>query len=153
MSLLLQSSDVSGYASYTNTQTSNNVAASTWGSNIDLATLPEWSYPYVAENVLYTRNLLAANPDIIQDDGSVNLGAAGNNPLMIPQDLSAVLASASPASTSAAGAATTSAAAATSPAAAAANAPTTSATSGVLTISSSKVAVGLVAAFATVMMM
>jgi plastocyanin len=153
-SIAANSSDVSGYASYTSTQTSNNLVASNWGSNIDLATLPEWSYPYVAENVLFTRNLLAANPDVIQSDGSVNLGAAGNNPLMIPQDLSAVLASASAAATTAVAAATPSAAAASGPAAAAASSPSTSAqSSGAFAISSSKVAVGVVAAFATFMMM
>lgn len=155
-SIAANSSDVAGYASYTAKQTTGNTAAATWGSNIDLASLPEWSHEFVAENVLYTRNLLAANPDIITSDGSVNLGAAGSNPLMIPMDLAAALASAAPASSTPAAPAASSPA--SSPAAAAASAPSGTSTaaaknSGAFTISSSKVVVGLVAAFATFLMM
>lgn len=45
--------DLAAMDSYVNSQTSGNLQASTWGQNIDLAGLPEWSHPYVAENVMY----------------------------------------------------------------------------------------------------
>jgi len=60
-----------------------------------MAALPEWSHQYVAENVLYTRNFLAANAEVLKD-GAVDLSAAGTTRLMIPQDLSAALVNAAP---------------------------------------------------------
>jgi hypothetical protein len=74
-----------------------------------MAAFPDWAQSFVAENVLYTRNFLAANPEVLQEDGSVNLSTAGSTPLSIPQDLAAALASATPATTIAAPTATTSA--------------------------------------------
>jgi plastocyanin len=153
-SLAANNSDVAAYATYTDMQTSSNPGAAKWGGNIDLSTLPEWSHSLVAENVLYTRNFLAANSETLQSDGSVDLSAAGSTPLMIPQDLSAALAasSASSSTSTAAPAAATPAAATSSPAVSgAANAE--SANSGAMSVSSSKVAVGLVAAFATFLML
>ncbi|KAF8959046.1 hypothetical protein BDZ97DRAFT_1923192 [Flammula alnicola] len=152
-SIAANNSDVMGYAAYTQTQTANNSNAASWGKNIDLATLPEWSHQYVAENVLYTRNFLAANPEVLQDDGSVNLGASGSTPLMIPQDLSAVLSNAAPASASASATPAVASAAAAAASSPAASTTAAAANSGALSISSSKVAVGLVAAVATLMMM
>jgi hypothetical protein len=61
-----------------------------------MAALPEWSHQYVAENVLYTRNFLAANAEVLKEDGAVDLSAAGTTPLMVPQDLSAALINAAP---------------------------------------------------------
>jgi len=74
----------------------NNSVASGWGGNIDVASLPEWSYSMVAENVLYTRNFLAANPDTIKENGAIDLSGSSGAPLMIPQDISAALNNASP---------------------------------------------------------
>jgi len=146
-SLAANDSDVAAYATYTDMQTSSNPDAAKWGGNIDLTSLPEWSHSLVAENVLYTRNFIAANTETLQSDGSVDLSAAGSTPLMIPQDLSAALA-ASASSSTAAPAAATPAAATPSPASSgAANAE--SAKSGAMSVSSPKVVVGLVAAFAT----
>jgi len=153
-SLAANDSNVAAYASYTDTQTASNPGAAKWGGNIDLSDLPEWSHSLVAENVLYTRNFLAANAETLQEDGSVDLSASGSTPLMIPQDLSAALAASTPsnASSSAAPAAATPAASTPSPASSgAANAE--SAKSGALSVSSSKVAVGLVAALATFLML
>lgn len=152
----MQSSDVAGYAAYTAKQTSGNTVAATWGSNIDLASLPTWSHELIAENVMYTRNVLAMNPDIISSDGSVNLGGAGSNPLMIPLDLAAALSSAAPAAATAAAAATSpaaAAAAASSPAAAGTTGTSAAQNSGAFGISSSKLVIGIVAALATFMMM
>lgn len=94
-SLSANSSDVVAFAADSSKQTANNLAASKWGGNIDMAALPEWSHQYVAENVLYTRNFLAANAEVLKD-GAVDLGAAGTTPLMIPQDLTAALVNAAP---------------------------------------------------------
>jgi plastocyanin len=150
-SIAANNSDVAAYATYTDMQTSSNSGAAKWGGNIDLSTLPEWSHSLVAENVLYTRNFLAANPETLQSDGSVDLSAAGSTPLMIPQDLSAALA-ANSASTSAASTAATPSASTSSPAVSgAANAE--NAKSGAMSVSSPKVVVGLVAAFTTFLML
>lgn len=46
----------------------------------------------------YSRTFLAANPEVLSDDGSIDLGASGDRPLMIPQDLSVALAANAPAS-------------------------------------------------------
>lgn len=111
--------------------------AAKWGGNIDMAQLPTWSHPYVMDNVLYTRNFLAANKEVLQDDGSVDLNAAGNTPLMIPQDLSVALSNAASASTSA-----TSSVSATSSQAAASS--TAAATNNAMSTSSSKLVIALV---------
>jgi len=104
--------DVSAYASYTSKQTSSNLQASKWGGNIDLASLPEWAHADVAQNVLFTRNFLANNAEVLKTDGSIDLSSAGSTPLMIPQDVSAALnnAAPAPASSSPSSSATTSAA-------------------------------------------
>lgn len=137
------------YASYTEAQTGNTPAAN-WGSNIDMSTLPDWSQQYVAENVMYTRNFLAANAEVLKDDGSVDLSAAGSTPLMIPEDLSAALSNAGSSSSS------SSVAAPSAPATSSAPAPSSSAAashSGALSMSSPKVLVGLIATLATFLMM
>jgi len=67
--------------------------ASTWGGNINLADVPTWAQPLMIENTLYTRNFLAANPELMKDDGTIDMTAAGTNPLMIPQDISVALSS------------------------------------------------------------
>jgi len=104
--------DVAAYASYTTSQTSNNTSAAKWGGNINMAALPDWSHAIVAENVLYTRNFLASNPEVLKDDGSIDLSAAGTTPLMIPQDVSAALNNAGAASAAPTSAATSASASA-----------------------------------------
>jgi plastocyanin len=92
--------DLSAMVSYTNQLTASNNKAANWGNSIDLAKLPDWAHQYVAENTLYTRTFLAANPEVLGANGAVNLGASGGNPIMIPQDITAALnnAAASPSS-------------------------------------------------------
>lgn len=97
-SLSANSSDVSSYASYTTKMTANNNKAANWGANIDMASLPAWSHQHVAENVLYTRNFLASNSEVLKDNGFIDLSSASSTPLMIPQDVSAALSNASPSS-------------------------------------------------------
>lgn len=81
-----------------------------------MAAFPDWAQSFVAENVLYTRNFLASNPEVLKEDGSIDLSTADSTPLAIPQDLAAALNGASataPATTIAAPTATTSTAAET----------------------------------------
>lgn len=147
-SLAANNSDVMAYASYTEAQT-GKTSAGNWGNNIDMGALPDWSHQYVAENVMYTRNFLAANAEVLRDDGSVDLSAAGTTPLMIPQDLSVALSNA--------GSSSPSSPVAAPPAATTSDVPTSSPASalnsGALSMSSSKVLVGLVAALASFLMM
>lgn len=51
-SLVAASPDLGAMSAYTKNQTTGNLQASTWGQNIDLASMPDWSHQYVAENVL-----------------------------------------------------------------------------------------------------
>ncbi|KAH7916046.1 hypothetical protein BJ138DRAFT_996735 [Hygrophoropsis aurantiaca] len=92
------SSNVSSMNSYTNNMTSNNTVASNWGGNIDMSGMPEWSYQYIAENVMYTRTFLAANPQTLNADGTVSLGNAGNTPMVIPNDITSAANSGTPSS-------------------------------------------------------
>jgi plastocyanin len=114
-SISANNSDVSAYAAYSTKMTANNEQASKWGSNIDLASLPSWSQSLVAENVLYTRNFLASNSEVLKADGSIDLSAAGSTPLMIPQDISAALNNAASVNPSASASATGSATASATP--------------------------------------
>lgn len=75
--------------------TANNTKAASWGGNIDMGSLPTWSHQYVAENVLFTRNFLASNSEVMKPNGFIDLSSASSTPLMIPQDLGAALSSAS----------------------------------------------------------
>ncbi|PIL33091.1 hypothetical protein GSI_04540 [Ganoderma sinense ZZ0214-1] len=69
------SPDKTAMAAYTNTLTSSNDKAATWGQNIDLAALPGWSHALVMENIMYTHSFLRANPGTLKDDGSVDLSS------------------------------------------------------------------------------
>ena len=86
-----QNSDVAAYKTYSEQKTAGNADAAKWGSNIDMGSMPEWAHEYIAENVMYTRTFLAANSEVIKDNGAIDLGAAGTTPLLIPQDLSDAL--------------------------------------------------------------
>lgn len=84
------SSSMGAMWQYTQMMTQNNSMASGWGGNIDMSGMPQWAYQSVAENVMYTRTFLAANPETLNEDGSVTLGNAGNTPLMVPADITSV---------------------------------------------------------------
>jgi hypothetical protein len=89
--LAANNSDVAAYSTYSSNLTSNNANASKWGGSIDMSSLPDWSHEYIAENVLYTRNFLASNPDVLKEDGTVDLSGSSSTPLMFPQDLNNAL--------------------------------------------------------------
>ncbi|KAH8980959.1 hypothetical protein EDB86DRAFT_2978267 [Lactarius hatsudake] len=75
--------------SYASNATSNNTAAGNWGMNLDMSKMPDWSMPYMAENILYTRSFLAMNPESMGQDGSVDLSPLANNAVMLPTDVAA----------------------------------------------------------------
>ncbi|KAH9066405.1 hypothetical protein EDB87DRAFT_1554455 [Lactarius vividus] len=75
--------------SYASNATSNNTAAGNWGMNLDMSKMPDWSMPYMAENILFTRSFLAMNPESMTQDGSVDLSPLANNAVMIPTDVAA----------------------------------------------------------------
>ncbi|KAH9180782.1 hypothetical protein EDB89DRAFT_1840176 [Lactarius sanguifluus] len=73
--------------SYASNATSNNTAAGNWGMNLDMSKMPDWSMPYMAENILYTRSFLAMNPESMTQDGSVDMSPLANNAVMLPTDV------------------------------------------------------------------
>jgi len=87
--IVSNSSDLTAMATYTNQLTAGNPGAAAWGSHIDMAQVPSWAHESLISNVMYTRAFLASNPETLQTSGLVDLGAAGSNPLMIPQDITA----------------------------------------------------------------
>jgi hypothetical protein len=117
-SMMASNPSISAYSSMisnmTNSKDNRTAMAAKWGGSLNMAALPSWSHAMVAENVYYTRNFLVANPDMMQQDGKVDLSASSQNPIMIPMDLSAAInqanavSSTSSVSSSATAAATTS---------------------------------------------
>jgi len=75
--------------------TKNSTVASKWGTNFDMGSIPQWAQESFMENVLYTRQFLAANSDALGDDGEVN-ASLGGNPPVIPQDITQVALNNSP---------------------------------------------------------
>ncbi|KZT68962.1 hypothetical protein DAEQUDRAFT_745385 [Daedalea quercina L-15889] len=90
-------------AMYAASNISSNPVAASWGDNMDMGAMPEWSQSLMAENVVYTRAFLAANPSVLSADGTVNLGAA-NGQFAVPQDISDALSSSSGSSSASASA-------------------------------------------------
>ncbi|CAL1704838.1 unnamed protein product [Somion occarium] len=86
-SIVSSTPDLSSMYSYTNSKTQGVAGANTWGQNIDVNKMPDWSHQYIAENVMYARTFMAQNPDVIQQDGSINMSTPA--PLVFPADLSA----------------------------------------------------------------
>lgn len=80
---------MASYYSYTQSMVANNAAASKWGDDVDLAALPDWAKPEMAGNIMYMKNLIAMNPDVVGADGKVTVGGS-DAPLMLPNDVPAV---------------------------------------------------------------
>jgi plastocyanin len=151
------SSSMAAMASYASMMTANNSVAANWGSEFDLSNVPDWAQSLAMENILYTRTFLAANPDVISADGSINLGNAGSNPLMIPMDITQVSNNAASSSDSASSSAASSTASATSSASSSTASSTQSTTgaakSGAGQLASPRAAVGLVSLAAMLFML
>jgi plastocyanin len=75
--------------------TKNSSVASKWGTNFDMGSIPQWAQESFMENVLYTRQFLAANADALGDDEEVD-ASLGGNPPVIPQDITQVALNNSP---------------------------------------------------------
>ena len=114
-----------------------------------MSSLPTWALTYAAENIMYTRTFLAANSEVLQKDGSLNLTSAGSTPLIYPQDLSVAINSTG--ATSAATLPSVSASSGPLPSASSLGS-STSMPSAAISTSSSKILLGLVVGFVTFMM-
>jgi len=78
--------------SYANNATSNQSTAASWGMNIKMDGMPDWAQQYAAENVLYTRAFLGANPNTIKEDGSIDFAALSTTGgAMVPMDVAAAM--------------------------------------------------------------
>lgn len=82
------SSDISSYYSYTTQMTQNNAAASAWGQDLDMSAIPDWAKEEMAANIMYTRNMMVMNPDVVDSTGAVSIST--DAPLMLPNDVAAV---------------------------------------------------------------
>jgi plastocyanin len=87
-SLVAASPDLAKMRTYTDNATMNSSGASSWGTSIDMSSIPQWAQQSFVENVFYTRLFLAANPDAFQN-GSID-ASLGGNPPVIPQDITQV---------------------------------------------------------------
>ncbi|KAJ7273668.1 hypothetical protein B0H12DRAFT_1007567 [Mycena haematopus] len=145
-SMAANDSDLSAYSAYSSNVTSNNAAASSWGENFDMSSLPAWSQSLFATNVLYTRAVIGMNADVYTPENGVDLSSVATTPLMLPMDLSTALdAATAPAAPTDAGA-TPAAAAATDPAAAS----TTAKPSGASALASPRLLVAGAVVLATI---
>ncbi|KAF6765168.1 glycoamidase [Ephemerocybe angulata] len=152
-SIMANNSAVAGYAAYTTKNTASNAAAAKWGGNLNIEAFPEWARPSMVENVLFTRNFLAQNPETLKEDGSIDLSSAESTPLVIPQDIAAVMGSATtaPAAGNTAAAPTSTASTTTETTGAVANAE--SLNNGAMSGNSPRILVAAMAVVATFMLL
>lgn len=141
--MMANSSSMTAMQAYTNSMTANNSAAAAWGSAMDMTNIPDWAQESFAENVMYTRTFLAANPEVINADGTISMSNLGANPLMVPQDITVAAASAAPSS---AAAVTAVATGTSSPGTPASTAGALKSANGARSLKSSGVLIGVVAA-------
>lgn len=85
--MMQNDSDMAAMGSYTNMQTMNNSMAAGWGSNLDMKWAPDWAQPLMAQNVMYARSFIAANPEIMGNDGSINMSNPSGTPYKVPMDV------------------------------------------------------------------
>lgn len=88
-SMLSNNSVLSAMYSYQQNVSKGNTAADNWGSSLDMSGMPAWSQQYMMQNVMYTRTFLAANPEVIGADGTINMSKASS--WSVPNDLAAQL--------------------------------------------------------------
>jgi len=141
--------DIAAMWSSTDSATKGNYKAASWGGNIDSKDMPDWSKKDLLKNTMYVRNFLAANPDVLKENGSIDLSNAANTPLNFPQDFSAAVSYGSPPAASAPATPSTAASASPLPTASAGATAANAVSNGGNSISSPKILVGLMVAFAT----
>lgn len=93
-SMVAASPNLAKMRTYADNATMNSTVASGWGTNFDMANIPQWAQETFVENVLYTRLFLAANPDAIQNGGID--ASLGGNPPVVPNDITQVALNNSP---------------------------------------------------------
>jgi len=138
--------NLTSYASYTSNLTAGSPGEN-WGSDIDMSSMPDWSYDLVMANVMFTRNMLALNPSQVNADGSINLGAGGASSMNVPYDVGTIAAAASSPSAVGAAAAASSTGSASATSSSATTTPANS--NGAMSVTSSKVLVGAMVLAAT----
>jgi len=155
-SMAANDSDLSAYAAYSSNVTSSNNAASTWGEDFDMSALPAWSHSLFATNVLFTRNTIGMNPELLTANNTFDLSSVATTPMMIPQDLTPALDAAS-ASAPASSAPSASSVAAAGDAATAAASPASSSSASATpksnsasSVASPRMLVGAVVVLATI---
>jgi len=143
---------LASYASYATSKTAGNSAAAAWGGSIDMSSLPTWSHPYIAGNIMFTRSFLGVNKDVLQSNGLIDL--ANSTSLTFPQDISDTVNSAG--SSASSGNGTSSGDDGSSGYGDSSGNDTSSdvgpSSSAVISTSSSKILLGLVVGFSTYMM-
>ena len=87
--------DLGKMRTYADNSTKGSQPASTWGTNFDMASIPDWAQESFVENVLYTRTFLGANPDAFTANGQID-ASLGGNPPVIPQEITQVALNNSP---------------------------------------------------------
>ncbi len=129
-SLAAQYSSVQDAWSVTANATANNTGAANWGMSLNMSSIPEWAKPHMAENIMYTQMLIAANPEVMNSDGKFDLSNMGSNPMAVPKDFAATQDNAQYGSPTSSGATST---------------PTSGKKNGASALASPRVAVALVA--------
>jgi plastocyanin len=99
-------SDMAAMWSYMQNVTKGNDAAANWGGSFDLQGMDAASQKEMVKNVMYTREVLAMNPETMKD-GKVDLSSYSQMPMKLPQDLSSSLNSAASGGSSSAAASST----------------------------------------------
>lgn len=111
--------------------------------------MPDWAQSFAAENILFTRNLLAKNPELLQEDGSIDTSSYETTPWMYPEEVNAVVAAAGTTSSTSANTGSSSSAAAAAVATSSTASPVQKNTSGASS-TAPRAAVALLAVLATV---
>lgn len=133
-------SDIAAMWSNMKNITKGNDAAASWGGSFDMKDIPPSGQWEMVKNVMYTRNVLAMNPEAFKD-GKVDLSSADKTPLMLPMDMSSSLNAASGGSSSAAASSAASTPAATPSATTSADAKSNAKSNGATSLASPRVLV------------
>jgi len=85
--MMKNSSTLASMNAYMEMMKTKSPGATNWGNNLDMNGVPSWAQQSMGENIMFTRNFLAANPEVMDKAGKVDLGKAGDAPFVIPKDL------------------------------------------------------------------
>lgn len=85
--MMKNSSTLASMNTYMNMMPTKSDAVMNWGNDMDMNGVPSWAQQSLGENIMYTRSFLAANPDVMDSTGKVDLSKAGDAPFVVPKDL------------------------------------------------------------------